>query len=62
MKSYPWYSSKKSSTFVKDGSSISMKCIDKNISGIVTEDLVKVGDMNATMKFAEITKADKGIF
>ena len=62
LKSYPWYESKKSSTFHKDGSSISMKCVDKNISGIVSEDLVKLGDMNATMKFAEITKADKDIF
>ena len=62
LKSYPWYESKKSSTFHKDGSSISMKCVDKNISGIVSEDLLKLGDMNATMKFAEITKADKDIF
>lgn len=62
LKTFPWYDSKKSSTFTKDGSSISMKSIDKNISGIVSGDLVKIGDMNATMKFAEITKADKGIF
>ena len=62
LKSYPWYNSKKSSTYSNDGSSISMKCLDKNISGIVSEDFIKVGDMNATMKFAEITKADADIF
>lgn len=62
LKKYPWYNSKSSSTFNSDGSNISIKYFDKNTSGIVSGDLVRVGGINTQMKFAEITTADGGIF
>lgn len=58
----PNYKSKKSSTYQKDGELIQLNLNGKKLKGHISQDIVQVGDVKATMKFAEMTSVDKGIF
>jgi len=56
------YNSKKSSTYKKDGQSFAIAFGDKQVSGKVSEDVVEIGGVKSTMKFAEVTKVPKNVF
>jgi hypothetical protein len=56
------YKSSKSKSYVKDGRKFEANFGGKTCSGIISKDVVQVGDVTSTMQFAEMTSVVKDVF